>query len=577
VQIKTNDFFMPVETKVKQISFEKEGDQIVDFDLKTVSRLGIARVKVVATSGKLVSEYDVEMDVRASNPPVTTFVSGGAESGKNWETDFTLPGMDGTNSAILEVSGILPMDAGRRLKYLLQYPYGCIEQTTSSAFAQLYLDDVMELNDKFKTAIEDHIKYGIKRITSFQLSDGSFSYWPGQWHFDSWATSYAGHFLIEAENKGYVLPPGLKSSWIKAQRQLARQWRPAPVNKEYYLQDDLEQAYRLFTLALAGAPETGAMNKLKEQKGISIQTRWRLAAAYALAGQVQVAKDLIARESTDIPAYRGTYSSYGSTERDYAMILETLVILNDRTRGMAVARKISDMLSSGYWMSTQTTAYAMLALAKFSKEITTQKISFSYTVGNGKEIQINASKPSIQITLPLAKNTPTRHIVVKNNNTGLLFTRVIMEGTPERGNEEEFNNQISMEVTYRTTGGNPLDVTSITQGTDFYASVTVYNAGDFNYRQLALTQIFPPGWEISNARMADVDVPGKINFTYQDIRDDRVNTFFDLNRGEHKTFTVMLNAAYVGTFYLPGVYCEAMYDNTVSALKKGREVNVVTP
>ena len=409
VQIKTNDFFLPGETRVKKVSFQQQGDQMVDFDLKTASKLGVARVKVIATCGKLVSEYDVEMYVRASNPPVTTFISGGAEPGKNWETDFTLPGMEGTNSAVLEVSAILPMDAGRRLKYLLQYPYGCIEQTTSTAFAQLYLDDVMELNDKFKMAIDDHIKYGIKRISSFQLSDGSFSYWPGQQYYDSWATSYAGHFLIEAESKGYVLPPGLKSSWIKAQRQLARQWRPAtPEKRYYYFQDDLEQAYRLFTLALAGAPETGAMNKLKEMKDISIQARWRLAAAYALAGQVQVAKDLIARETTDISPYRGTYSSYGSAERDWAMILETLVILNDRTRGMTVARRISDMLSKNYWMSTQTTAYTMLALAKFSKGITTKKMGFSYTLGNGKAIQINTVKPSIQIPLPLANNTANR-------------------------------------------------------------------------------------------------------------------------------------------------------------------------
>jgi hypothetical protein len=152
-----------------------------------------------------------------------------------------------------------------------------------------------------------------------------------------------------------------------------------------------------------------------------------------------------------------------------------------------------------------------------------------------------------------------------------------MEGIPEKGNEEEVNNQLSMEVSYRTTDGNPLDVSSIPQGTDFYASVSVYNSGDFDQRQLALTQIFPPGWEIGNARMTDIIVPGQTNFTYQDIRDDRVNTFFNLSRGETKTFRVMLNAAYAGTFYLPGVYCEAMYDNTVSALKKGREVRVVIP
>jgi hypothetical protein len=235
------------------------------------------------------------------------------------------------------------------------------------------------------------------------------------------------------------------------------------------------------------------------------------------------------------------------------------------------------MLSANYWMSTQTTAYTMLALAKFSKGITTKKMGFSYTLGNGKAIQVNTVKPSIQIPLSLGKNAPTGHIVVKNNNTGLLFTRVIMEGTPEKGNEEEFNNQISMDVTYRSGDGDPLDVSSITQGTDFYALVTIHNSGDFDYRQLALTQIFPPGWEISNARLADVVVPGQDNFTYQDIRDDRVNTFFDLSRGEHRTFKVLLNASYIGTFYLPGVYCEAMYDNTVSALKKGREVSVVTP
>ncbi len=576
VQIKTNDFFMPGEVRVKKLSFPQQGDQITYFDLKTASKLGIARVKVIATSGKLVSEYDVEMDVRASNPPITTYINGGAEPGKNWESDFTLPGMEGTNSAVLEVSAILPMDATRRLKFLIRYPYGCIEQTTSTAFAQLYLDEVMELGDKFKSSIDEHIKYGIKRISSFQLSDGSFSYWPGSYYFDSWGTSYAGHFLIEAEARGYVLPPGLKTAWIKAQRQIARHWRPSPA-KDLYIQDDLEQAYRLFTLALAGAAETGAMNKLREMKGISIQARWRLAAAYALAGQLQVAKDLIARETTDVPAYKGTYSSYGSAERDWAMILETLVLLNDRSRGMPVARKISDMLSASHWMSTQTTAYSMLALAKFSKGIATKKMAFSYTLGNGKAVQINTSKPSIQIPLTLPKKSATGRIRVENNNPGLLFTRVVMEGTPERGNEEEFNNQISLDVSYFTTGGDPLDVNSLEQGTDFYVSVTVYNSGDFSQRQLALTQIFPPGWEISNARMSEANVPGQTDYTYQDIRDDRVNTFFDLPRGQRKTFKVLLNAAYAGNFYLPGVYCQAMYDNTVSALKKGREVQVVTP
>ena len=110
-------------------------------------------------------------------------------------------------------------------------------------------------------------------------------------------------------------------------------------NRYLLLQDDLEQAYRLYTLALAGDPETGAMNRLRELRTISCRPRWRLAAAYALTGQIQVAKELVTRESTDIQEYRGSYSSYGSRERDWAMILETLIMLNDRNKGTDLPEK----------------------------------------------------------------------------------------------------------------------------------------------------------------------------------------------------------------------------------------------
>ncbi len=158
----------------------------------------------------------------------------------------------------------------------------------------------------------------------------------------------------------------------------------------------------------------------------------------------------------------------------------------------------------------------------------------------------------------------------------MLFTRVIMEGIPEAGQEKEFSNNITLDVTYQTREGKQLDVSRLVQGTDFVAKVTVYNPGAFYYKDLALTQVFPPGWEISNNRMADFGLPeGKDSPSYQDIRDDRIYTYFDLLKGKSKTFVVNLNASYVGTYYLTGAYCEAMYDNSVSALKKGQWVEVV--
>ena len=65
------------------------------------------------------------------------------------------------------------------------------------------------------------------------------------------------------------------------------------------------------------------------------------------------------------------------------------------------------------------------------------------------------------------------------------------------------------------------------------------------------------------------------SLTYQDIRDDRVLSYFDLSRGESKEIPVKLTATYKGRYYLPSVYCEAMYDNAVRALKKGQWVEVV--
>jgi len=192
-------------------------------------------------------------------------------------------------------------------------------------------------------------------------------------------------------------------------------------------------------------------------------------------------------------------------------------------------------------------------------------------------VQVTSVKPVVQVHLALPGTANSGHVTIHNLGKGLIFVRVIMEGTPEAGKEEDFSKQLRLEVSYRNSGGSALDISKVQQGTDFYATVSVFNAGDFDCRQLALTQIFPPGWEIGNSRLADLNLPEKPAFSYQDIRDDRVNTYFDLRKGEQKTFEVLINAAYLGKFYLPGTYCEAMYDNSVAALKKGRWVEVIKP
>jgi alpha-2-macroglobulin len=134
-----------------------------------------------------------------------------------------------------------------------------------------------------------------------------------------------------------------------------------------------------------------------------------------------------------------------------------------------------------------------------------------------------------------------------------------------------------LHTSFTDSKGNGLDITKLEQGTEFYATVTVKNPGlRGSYQNIALAQVFPSGWEINNLRLTDDEGTDKTDRgDYQDIRDDRVYTYFSVGAGRQRSFRVSLTASFGGTFYLPGVSCEAMYDHSVSAKEKGQVVEVV--
>jgi uncharacterized protein YfaS (alpha-2-macroglobulin family) len=149
--------------------------------------------------------------------------------------------MPGTNSGMLEVSTIPPINLGYRLQYLIQYPHGCIEQTTSSVFPQLFLDAVRPLTDREQERTRNNITKGIERMKLFVTSDGGFGYWPGYTESDAWGSTYAGHFLLEAEAKGYFIPGDMLKRWKRYQKNKANEWRDNNRDYNYW---DYQQAYR---------------------------------------------------------------------------------------------------------------------------------------------------------------------------------------------------------------------------------------------------------------------------------------------------------------------------------------------
>ncbi|MEO5777656.1 MAG: MG2 domain-containing protein [Flavobacterium sp.] len=568
LQIKANSAVKVIGSTTQKVTFTEPDEKMAYFNLEVGSITGIGKIDIIATSGKEKSTYSVEIDVTNPNLVTNAYSDIVIEPNSSKTITWKTFGVTGSNKAGVEVSSVPTVDFGRRLNYLIQYPHGCVEQTTSSVFPQLYLTDIMDLDAVRKQDIQRNVTAAIQKLGNFQVANGGFSYWPGEGSADDWGSSYAGHFLIEAEKKGYVLPINFKSKWIAYQGKMAKQWR---YENQYY--NDMAQAYRLYTLALAGSPDLASMNRLRETIGISNESKLRLAATYALVKQNAAGLALLSKSFIDEQDHTDYYYYYyGSADRNRAMALETLILLGQKQKAFAMATKLAKNLSSDRWMSTQTTAYGLYAMSKFAKSNGSKGVSVQYSNG-GKAVIINTNKTVAQRNL-IVKNGGNA-ITIKNNKNNTLFVRVLNSGILPVGSEKVMQNNLSASVVFKDRKGKAISVTKIAQGTEFYAEVTLTNRKNEWVENIALSQILPSGFEIVNTRYTDFGDATSNVADYIDIRDDRANYYFGLKASETRKFKILLNASYLGKYYLPGLQCEAMYDNDFLARTKGQWVEVV--
>jgi alpha-2-macroglobulin len=567
LQIKTNNSVKVIGKSSQIITFSEPDEKMAYFNLEVGSTAGLGKIQIIATSGNEKASYDVEIDVTNPNPVTTTFTDVVVEANSSKTISWEAFGVSGSNRAKLEVSSMPTIDFGRRLDYLLQYPHGCVEQTTSAIFPQLYLNDVMDLDSSHKFKMQKNVTAGIQSLSNFQLPNGGFSYWPGISDADDWGSSYAGHFLIEAEKKGYVMPINFKNKWISYQQRMAKQWR---FDKQ--IGNDLAQAYRLYTLAVAGSPELASMNRLRETIGISNESKLRLAAAYALIKQNSAGLALLSKSFIDEQTVDTYYSYYGSKERNRAMALETLILLGQKQKAFDMATKLAKSLSGNQWMSTQTTAYGLIAMSQFALHNGTKGIVAHYSNG-GKTIEISTGKTIAQRDLLFT--SANNSLTIKNKKDNTLFVRVLNSGILPVGKEQVIQSNVKASVSFLDRNGNSVYVSKIKQGTEFIAEVTIQSQKNERMDNIALTQILPSGFEIVNTRYTEFGDATTNNTDYIDIRDDRANYYFGLKAYETRKFKILLNASYLGSYYLPGLQCEAMYDNTFLARTKGQWIEVV--
>ncbi len=559
-------------TSSQRVRFTETGQKTIYFEAVVDESLGLGNVSMRATSGNERSTEDIEISIRSPLHRQTqeeSYVLTGNQTATYNPTPF---GVETSNSMTIEISSVPPVNLEERLQYLVGYPHGCVEQTTSKGMVQLFLPKWVEMTADQKADADANVRAAISKLRSMQMADGGFRYWPSSSYASPWGSTYAGHFIIAAEAQGIPIPAGMKSAYLRFAKRGARTWSQSG----YYAYDnDLNQAYRLYVLALAGEPELGAMNRLRNRSSLSTTAAHRLALAFSLVNEDDAAQELMRFAQPAQVTNEYYYYTYGSSVRDMAMEMESYHAMGNITESMRLAQSVAEELSSNRYHSTQTIAFSLYALSQVY-ENASEGVNANVII-NGNTHQINTDMSVA--TVPLTNFDARARVQIENLSGDELYVRILKSGVPHYGEEMPYQDGVEMNVQYidhRT--GNSLNVSSLNVGDPIRVVVNIKRLSNSrDYNDLALSQIFPSGWEITNSRLMSVSETGGTGLDHMDIRDDRVLSYFSMQRMGRGdiSITVDLTATYPGRWYLPPTTLEAMYNDKVKASTSGQWVEVV--
>jgi hypothetical protein len=580
------------------VPFTQAGEKVVTLFLKAGDKPMQGKLKFTATSGKLSSSHEVNLAVQAPNLPSLRTVSTTLEPKADWKSAITPHGMVGTNQSTLELSSLPNLNLEQHLDYLVNYPHGCLEQTTSAVFPQLYLPKLLKLDPERQKQVEHHIKRAIAKLGDFQSSNGNLMYWPGSTEANDWASLYAGHFLIEAQKQGYSVPLGMMTAWQAYQTKQSQDWTPVASGTE---DTSSTQAYRLYVLAVAGKPQMGAMNRLRESGKANPQARWLLAAAYLLSGQAEAAQQttqgLVATE-LNTPTSEQTFSQKLG---QLGLQLETLLALQKMQDADLVVQQIATELGSTTAQNTHDISWALLSVAHYLSS-SKQPLAASFTLDQAAATPLNSAQPLISQLL--TAQDKAFQLALHNDGDRKLYATVTQRGIAPAGNEQAEAQGMTLQAELLDKQGNkvwdtatPLaEALKLQQGQDYDLNVNVTNSGTAALKHVALSTLLPSGVEIGTTVTetatpaptppkegedaaapppAEKPAANPTGLSYQDVRDDRVLSYFDLAAGETKTVKVKLNAAFLGEFYFPAISSEAMYQPATRARTAGLPVKIM--
>ena len=538
----------------RNLDFNEPGEKLTNFRLVCDSHTaGKGRIILTATGNGHISKDTTFIEVSNPMPNVIESeektISAKASAHFSW-----IPTERG--KASMQIASFPMPDFNGISIFMESYPHLCTEQLSSKAIFMLY--GRRFLDAAARTKCESALPRIIKSLQSRQIASGGFVYWPGQVDENEWVTSMAGVAFAEASRQGFRIDRDIYEKWLKFQEKKSRDYR-------YSLDSDLTQAFRLYSMAVAGKPQTSAMNRLRESKQLSQTAAYCLAAAYAETGRKDVALKLIERAERTEPS--SSSDMFESENRNCAIELDALALSDQSAKALQIARKIADNCNGSAYV-TQDIAFSTIAMVHLADIVGAQPISVKVTEKGRtpKAITDNGCLRNLQL------DAQCGNVELSNlSDNGSLVVSLISAYQPDADAIVNSTAKgLKINIGYVDSKGKPISIKELKQDSEFKAKIIVTNLGD-DVENMALTYSVPSGWEIWNNR-----VFGAYSGNYDncDIRDNSINFYFEIKKGETKTYEIRLRAAYLGNFLLPPVVCEDMYNPGCRAVVSNCRISV---
>ena len=489
--------------------------------------------------------------------------------------------LQGSTDYQLVVSKSPALEVGDQLNYLVQYPYGCTEQTVSAAFPQLYFGDLADAMKKNKSAASTsvaNINEAIRKIKMRQLYNGSVTLWDDEGSANWWATVYAAHFLLEARKAGYDVDNGLLETMMGY---LINRLKTKETIDYYYNRTQnkkiapKEVAYSLYVLALGNRSQISVMNYYKaNQQMLALDSRYLLSAAYALTGDKKSFAALLPSSFSGEASVAQTGGSFYSEVRDEAIALNTMLDVDPGNAQVPVmAKHVSQFLKTRQWLSTQERAFGFLAIGKLARNAVTSNVTADIQV-NGKTVG-KLTGTDVKLT---AKQLGGTAIQVNTKGTGKLYYYWVAEGISTTGAYKEEDSFIKVRRQFFNRYGQPITGNSFQQNDLIIVKVTLENSFATPVENIVITDILPAGFEIENPRTKELPGMDWIRDaaypTALDVRDDRIHLFVDLNNNR-QNYYYAVRAVSPGLYRMGPVGADAMYNGEYHSYHGGGMVRVV--